>query len=235
MKSKLAGHTAKAEHQLPNQSGRCVTPTRRLASLPTQEEVQDPNEHQIPNTAMPPPIHEHCRKMATKDGQQSPWYNAFPEPQAKPGTIEPSEVAALLEQHTDTPRDFLLVDVRRTDFEGGTVTSSINLPAQSLYPTRKQVYGLAKQAGTKKLIFYCGEHIPACNSEFEPSLTDAGSSNGRGPRCAAWMQDFINETGDTDIESLVLNGGIRGWVKEYGGRMTDGYDAKVWESSIEAK
>jgi arsenical-resistance protein 2 len=49
------------------------------------------------------------------------------------------------------------------------------------------------------------------------------------------MQDFINETGDTDIESLVLTGGIRGWVKEYGGRMTDGYDAKVWESSTEAK
>jgi arsenical-resistance protein 2 len=158
--------------------------------------------------------------MATKDGQQAPWYNAFPEPKAKPGTIEPSEVAALLEaqqQHSDTPRDFLLVDVRRTDFEGGTVTTSINLPAQSLYPTRKQVYDLAKQAGTKKLIFYCG------------------SSNGRGPRCAAWMQDFINETGDANIKSLVLNGGIRGWVKEFGGRLTDGYDANVWESSTEAK
>jgi arsenical-resistance protein 2 len=187
---------------------------------------------------MPFPVHEHCKKMATKDGQQAPWYNAFPEPKAKPGTIEPSEVAALLEaqqQHSDTPRDFLLVDVRRTDFEGGTVTTSINLPAQSLYPTRKQVYDLAKQAGTKKLIFYCGEYIPAWKSASEPNLTTTGSSNGRGPRCAAWMQDFINETGDANIKSLVLNGGIRGWVKEFGGRLTDGYDANVWESSTEAK
>lgn len=189
---------------------------------------------------MPFPVHEHCKKMATKDGQQAPWYDAFPEPQAKPGTIEPSEVAALLEaqqQHPDKAKDFLLVDVRRTDFEGGTVTSSINLPAHSLYPTRKQVYDLVKQAGTKKLIFYCGEYIPGQLAilPFGPSLTSAGSSNGRGPRCAAWMQDFINETGDTDIESLVLKGGIRGWVKEYGGRLTDGYDAKVWEPSAEAK
>lgn len=45
------------------------------------------------------------------------------------------------------------------------------------------------------------------------------------------MQDFINEVGDTSIQSLVMTGGIRGWVKAYEGRRMDGYDAKAWEGS----
>jgi arsenical-resistance protein 2 len=44
------------------------------------------------------------------------------------------------------------------------------------------------------------------------------------------MQDFINEVGARDIQSVVLKGGIRGWVKSYGGRMMNAYDEKVWES-----
>lgn len=55
------------------------------------------------------------------------------------------------------PRDFLLVDVRRTDYEGGTVKTSINLPAHSLYQTRPVIYQLCKQAGIRYIIFYCGE------------------------------------------------------------------------------
>jgi arsenical-resistance protein 2 len=69
---------------------------------------------------------------------------------------------------------------------------------------------------------------------MSPRLTVKGQSNGRGPRCAGWMQDFIDEVGDTEIEALVLKGGIRGWVKTYEGRQTDGYDAKFWEET-EAK
>ncbi|OIW23896.1 hypothetical protein CONLIGDRAFT_657463 [Coniochaeta ligniaria NRRL 30616] len=161
------------------------------------------------------PIHEHCKKMATKDNEV-PWWAAFPEPSSRPDNIEPAGVFALLKEQSTSPgkpRDFLLVDVRRADWTGGTVESSINLPAHSFYTTRKIVYDLCKQAGIKSVIFYCG------------------SSNGRGPRCAAWMQDFINDAGDTSIRSLVLTGGIRGWVKTYEGRRMDGYDAKAWEAS----
>lgn len=56
----------------------------------------------------------------------------------------------------------------------------------------------------------------------------AGSSNGRGPRCANWMQDYLDDVGDKDIEALILTGGIKGWVKRYGGAMMDWYDGKVW-------
>lgn len=101
-------------------------------------------------------VHEHCRKMATQE-DGTPWWAAFPEPRASCETIEPSEVADLLEKQTpDRPRDFLVVDVRRVDFNGGTVTSAINLPAQSFFQTRGIVYDLCKQGGIKKVIFYCG-------------------------------------------------------------------------------
>jgi arsenical-resistance protein 2 len=182
------------------------------------------------------PVHEHCNKMATQEGE-APWWAAFPEPSSRPDNIESAEVFQLLEEQTKSsskPRDFLLVDVRRTDWTGGTVESSINLPAQSFYPTRKIVYDLCKQAGIKRVIFYCGQlstiiNIAVCACSFRSLLP--GSSNGRGPRCAAWMQDFINDAGDATMQSLVMKGGIRGWVKTYEGRRMDGYDAKAWEAS----
>jgi arsenical-resistance protein 2 len=105
-------------------------------------------------------VHKHCEKMATKDNTEAPWYAAFPEPSSQPENIEPVQVYELLDQQSissDKARDFLLVDVRRTDWQGGTVESSINLPAHSFYPTRKIVYDLCKQAGIKNVIFYCGQ------------------------------------------------------------------------------
>ncbi|KAK4129831.1 hypothetical protein N657DRAFT_653100 [Parathielavia appendiculata] len=63
--------------------------------------------------------------------------------------------------------------------------------------------------GIKRVVFYCG------------------SSLGRGPRCAAWLQDYVNEAGG-DLKSEVMVGGVRGWVQAYGGGMMDGYDEKAW-------
>ncbi|KAL0062963.1 hypothetical protein AAF712_010094 [Marasmius tenuissimus] len=152
--------------------------------------------------------------------EETPWYAAFPAPKAKCAEIQPEEVHELLKglstpkNHTQ-PRDFLLVDVRRNDWEGGTVSTSINLPAQSLYPTRPVVYQMAKQAGVKKVIFYCG------------------SSSGRGPRTAAWLQDYIDEVGDRDMQALVMKGGIKGWVRKYGGERMDWYDEKFWAEKKE--
>ncbi|KAK1752781.1 Rhodanese-like domain-containing protein [Echria macrotheca] len=158
-------------------------------------------------------VHENCLHMARRE-DGTPWWTAFPEPKSDPNRIEPAEVLNLLERHQNqegiSPRDFLLVDARRTDCKGGTVSSSLNMPAHSFYPTRQTVYELCKQAGIKRIIFYCGQ------------------SNGRGPRCAAWMQDYIDDVGG-EIQSQVMTGGIRGWVATYGRRMVDSYDAKAWE------
>ncbi|KXX76793.1 Arsenical-resistance protein 2 [Madurella mycetomatis] len=157
--------------------------------------------------------HEHCRKMARRE-DGTPWWSDFPEPKSVAAHVEPEFVLQLLQYQEcavgEQPRNFLLVDTRRTDCTGGTVQGSMNLPAHSFYLTRKILYDLCKQAGIKKIIFYCA------------------SSLGRGPRCAAWMQDYVNDVGG-DLESQVMAGGIRGWVQAYGGSMMDGYDEKVWQ------
>lgn len=58
-----------------------------------------------------------------------------------------------------------------------------------------------------------------------------GSCGGRGPRCSGWFADYIAEKEDTQIQSLTLAGGIKGWVKggqEYT-KNVDGYEAKYWK------
>lgn len=44
------------------------------------------------------------------------------------------------------------------------------------------------------------------------------------------MQDYLNEVGETQIKSLVLKGGIKGWQKKYGGDLMDWYDENFWAS-----
>ncbi|KAI9172172.1 rhodanese-like domain protein [Paramyrothecium foliicola] len=146
-----------------------------------------------------------------------PWWASLPDVQSSCHHLEPSEVLQLLEDDAasgasakDKQRDFQLVDVRRNDWEGGTISSSLNLPAQSFYQIRPVLYQLCRQAGIKTIIFYCG------------------SSSGRGPRCAGWMQDYLNEIGDKDMSAVVLKGGIKGWHKTYGSKMMDWYDEKAW-------
>lgn len=90
-----------------------------------------------------------------------PWWASLPQAKAACPTMDAQEVMSLLESSGSSlgPADrrlFLLVDVRRADWAGGTIESSINLPAQSFYQTRPIIFQLCKQAGIKTVIFYCG-------------------------------------------------------------------------------
>ncbi|KAH6634714.1 Rhodanese-like domain-containing protein [Chaetomium sp. MPI-SDFR-AT-0129] len=147
-----------------------------------------------------------------------PWHAAHPSPKTtEPLTISREEVLAFLNaqgsaQDTSRTPNFLLVDLRRVDHAGGTIRGSINLPAQSLYPSIPTLYPIFKAAGVRKVIWYCG------------------SSSGRGPRAAGWFADHLSDRGDSEMQSLVLVGGIKGWAlagPEYTEWM-DGYDAEVW-------
>lgn len=97
---------------------------------------------------------------AAQQTGEAPWHEAFGEPKAKVSSVPAETVLADLEGQplgaANAHRRFLLVDVRRTDWEGGTIASSINLPAHTLYQTRPMVYQLCKQAGVELIIFYCG-------------------------------------------------------------------------------
>ncbi|KAK4161927.1 hypothetical protein QBC43DRAFT_216615 [Cladorrhinum sp. PSN259] len=165
---------------------------------------------------MPISIPHTCQKHALRpDG--TTWYSDFPEPISTPTNISAQEIYELLEacQGPDQEKPLLktqgilLIDTRRTDCTGGMVKGAINVPAHGFYFSRRGLFELCVAGEVKRVIFYCG------------------SSNGRGPRCAAWMQDYIDSLGG-DIKSEVMVGGIRGWVKAYGGRMMEGYDEKIW-------
>ncbi|KAF2203746.1 Rhodanese-like protein [Delitschia confertaspora ATCC 74209] len=136
------------------------------------------------------------------------WAAAFPSPRSTAPLIARELVLSDLSSPS-----LLTIDVRRTDYEGGTIRGSLNLPAHSFYMNRGVLYDLCRRAGVKQVAFYCG------------------SSNGRGPRCSAWFADYIAEKGDEQIQSLTLAGGIKGWVKG-GERFTsemDGYEPEYWK------
>ncbi|KAK0619526.1 hypothetical protein B0T14DRAFT_519440 [Immersiella caudata] len=156
---------------------------------------------------------------ASTTASTPPWHAAYPTPEnAQPEGVMREEVlamlnkAGLMDQHNAKAQDFILVDLRRTDHEGGTIRGSVNLPAQSLYPTIPTLYFILKAAGVRKVIWYCS------------------SSRGRGTRAAGWFADYLSNQGDGDMESLVLVEGIKGWATagpEYTVWM-DGYEKSMW-------
>ncbi|KAL1981883.1 hypothetical protein VTN96DRAFT_2070 [Rasamsonia emersonii] len=144
---------------------------------------------------------------------QVPWYAAYPPPRNVAPSLSREELLQWFQdERKRVGKDFVLVDLRRSDFEGGTIHGSLNLPAQSLYLAIPTLYSILSQTQVRDVVWYCG------------------SSRGRGPRAAGWFADYLEEQGNTSIRSLVLEGGIKGWVsagEEYT-RSMDGYDASVW-------
>jgi arsenical-resistance protein 2 len=61
----------------------------------------------------------------------------------------------------------------------------------------------------------------------------AASSRGRGNRAAGWFSDYITGQGDTDMASLVLFEGIKGWVNAGADyiRLMDEYNEEVWANN----
>ncbi|KAK3936353.1 Rhodanese-like domain-containing protein [Diplogelasinospora grovesii] len=152
--------------------------------------------------------------MAAETPAPAPWYAAYPAPKSEAATMPREEVLVMLKEQRPG-KDFVLVDLRRNDHEGGTIRGSINLPAQSLYPSLPTIYRMFKEAGVRRVIWYCG------------------SSRGRGSRATSWFADLIASEGDTSMQSLALLEGIRGWANAGGEYVEwmDGYEAAVWTKS----
>ncbi|MCJ1384717.1 hypothetical protein MMC17_007835 [Xylographa soralifera] len=139
-------------------------------------------------------------------------------PPAAPQTPQPATIsrAAVLRWFGDGKRsgqDFVLVDLRKGDHEGGTIRGSLNLPAQSLYPALETLHALLSAAGVGTVVWYCG------------------SCGGRGTRAAGWFADLLRKRGDERMESFALEGGIKGWVgggDEYV-ELMHGFEAKAWK------
>jgi arsenical-resistance protein 2 len=89
--------------------------------------------------------------MADAPNTSGSWTDAIPVPRTTAPILTREEALSDL-----SSPELLIVDVRRTDYEGGTIKGSINLPAQSFYVNRGVLYDLCKRAGVKKVAFYCG-------------------------------------------------------------------------------
>ncbi|EOA88938.1 uncharacterized protein SETTUDRAFT_106037 [Exserohilum turcica Et28A] len=100
------------------------------------------------------------------------WTDAFPAPRSTAPTVSRDEVLSDL-----SSGHLLVVDVRRTDYEGGTIRGSINLPAHSFYLNRGVLYRLCKGAGIRRVAFYC-DYIADQGDDQITSLTLAGGIKG---------------------------------------------------------
>ncbi|ETI25433.1 hypothetical protein G647_02206 [Cladophialophora carrionii CBS 160.54] len=148
--------------------------------------------------------------------QPSAWHEAYPTPRNQsPKVVTRQELRQWLQEGQKPGVDFLLVDLRRTDHEGGTIRGSINLPAQSLYPSLPTLLNLCQSAGVRTVIWYCG------------------SSKGRGTRACGWFQDLLDDRQVSGITSAILLDGITGWARagdEYT-RLMEEYDAERWSNA----
>jgi arsenical-resistance protein 2 len=115
-----------------------------------------------------------------------------------------------------------------------------------LYYSLPTVYNLLRAGGVKYIIWYCGMWLAFAGCaglclilvDCLIAHADIGSSAGRGTRAANWFADYLEDRKDDSIESLVLQGGIKGWVgagEEYR-ELMEGFDAQVWQKNgIELK
>ncbi|KAK5107555.1 hypothetical protein LTR62_001043 [Meristemomyces frigidus] len=132
----------------------------------------------------------------------------------------------------------LIVDVRRTDYEGGAIRGSLNIPAQGFWwnrGTQEEFLSFydPSAANNATHLCYLGMLYELCyKADIEWVVFTCGSSNGRGPRCASWFLEHVRNTAeDEDMQVMVLEGGVKGWVKA-GPQFTqfmDGFKPEFWE------
>jgi len=127
----------------------------------------------------------------------APWHSAFPTPSFDSPRISVDDLVELIKTKK-AGVDYVVVDLRRSDFEGAFIKGAVNLPAHSFYPTLST--NIALLSRIPKIVFHC----QSC------------SATGRGPRGAGWYAKGLKERGITTSQALVLDGGIKAFVAAHG-------------------
>jgi len=131
-------------------------------------------------------------QLATDEAPKSNWWDAYPAFKSHAPLITADDLAVLLSAKDE---NLAVIDVRRNDHNGGHVRGSAQWPAQSFYDDLPSFF--EQYRNKEKVVFYCS------------------SSRGRGPRCAGWYQDYLNETGTSTSTAYILQGGIKTWLDKY--------------------
>ncbi|KAI8061051.1 Rhodanese-like domain-containing protein [Gongronella butleri] len=122
------------------------------------------------------------------------------------------EVVVLIRDKTKQPgKDYLIVDVRGEDFEGGHIPGMINVPAGKLIDSAPEL--IQKYAKVPVVYFHCA------------------LSQVRGPKSARIYNEYCALQGiRTNQEVKVLRGGFEAWQEKYRGEkdLLEDYDEERW-------
>ncbi|KNE55504.1 hypothetical protein AMAG_01392 [Allomyces macrogynus ATCC 38327] len=134
--------------------------------------------------------------------------------------MQPAELAAMLRSPALVPgKDYLVVDVRDDDFEGGNIPGALHLPSHQLsspYTFDARPH-LDQFMTIPKLIFHCA------------------MSQQRGPKAAMLIGRLLTEDAATATTAMpelyVLRGGFAAWQSAYKTEpdLLENYNAKMWE------
>ncbi|KAK5289427.1 hypothetical protein LTR99_011258 [Exophiala xenobiotica] len=130
------------------------------------------------------------------------WHEAFPNPRNQsPDAITREDLLERLQKDQKPGVDFLLVDLRKTDY-------------QSLYYSLPTLLNICQHAGIESVIFYCG------SSQHRGSRAAGWFDDLIKDRQVVGVRSFILRDGV---------GGWARAGEEYT-RMMDEYDAQIWTS-----
>ena len=65
--------------------------------------------------------------------EEKPWHAAFPAPRLEAGVMPAARAQMILSMKIAS---MLIIDVRRTDYEAGSIRGSLNIPAQGFWWNR---------------------------------------------------------------------------------------------------
>ncbi|KAI8058591.1 Rhodanese-like domain-containing protein [Syncephalis plumigaleata] len=140
--------------------------------------------------------------------------------------IDSDELASLLRNRELTPRvDYVIIDVRDDDFEGGNIVSAINVPSHRLL---EQLPSLIKEyAHVPRIIFHCAlsqVRGPTSAGIYHQTVLQMRNTKG--------AKDDSDATSSITQQVLVLRGGFALWQAKFKDTtdLIENYNRDLWEA-----
>ena len=167
--------------------------------------------------------HSKISTITMTSAQPAKWFDSLPTPVSNPAQLNATDLHELLKSD-ETRTKVLVVDVRRADIEVCIpfVCCSQDLTRQgrsSMYDSKRHQPPRSDISSdlTKSHTYLETVRLNIANEAHDRHshvVFHCSSSNGRGPRCAAWYEDALLEKG-MKTNAYVLTGGIKKWIELY--------------------
>jgi len=130
--------------------------------------------------------------------------------------VNDSEIIKLLRDKTKVPRkDYVIIDVRDHDFEGGNIPGSVNVPSQHFIDSVHKL--IEEYKNVPQVYFHCA------------------LSQSRGPKAARIYNESKSLQGiKSDQQVAVLKGGFEQWYLKHRNDPTliENHDPEVWKGLL---